>query len=130
MKNRRRGVGLIEVAAAIVLLTALATLVAQIVGWSAAERRASQRREIAVAEAANAMERLAASDAQSLKPHAMTEIPLSPTAKEMLPSGKLTSEIEDARDPPDGKRIVVEVRWLNQADETELPVRLATWVWR
>ncbi len=130
MRNQRRGLGLIEVAAALILLSALATLVAQIVAWSAAEHRSTQRREIAVAEAANAMERLETGDSQSLKPHAMTELPLSPTAKEMLPSGKLTSEIQEAKDPPNGKRIVIELNWLNQAGEPELPVRLATWVWR
>lgn len=130
MRNGRRGLGLIEIAAALVLLSALATLVVQIVAWSAAEHRSTQRREIAIAEAANAMERLAASDAQSLKPHATTEIPLSPTAEAMLPRGKLTSEIAEAKDSPDDKRIVVEVNWLNQAGEPESPVRLVTWVWR
>jgi Tfp pilus assembly protein PilE len=130
MKDRRRGVGLIEVTAAIVLLAALTTLVAQIVAWSAAERRASLRREIALAEAANTMERLAASDSQSLKPHAATEMPLSQTAIEMLPSGRLTSEIQAAAGSSDGKRVVIEVSWLNQAGEQEMPVRLVTWVWR
>ena len=112
------------------LFSALATLVAQIVAWSAVERRSTQRREIALAEAANAMERLAAGDSQLLKSHPTTEIPLSPTAKEMLPSGKLTSEIQEPKDPLDGKRIVIEVSWLNQAGEPEIPVRLVTWVWR
>jgi hypothetical protein len=121
---------MIEVAAAIVLLAALTTLIAQIAVWSAAERRASQRREIALAEAVNALERLAASDSQSLNPHPATEVPLSGTAKEMLPSGKLTTEIQETTGSLAGKRIVIEVNWLNQAGEQAMPVILVTWVWR
>jgi Tfp pilus assembly protein PilE len=129
MKHRRRGFGLIEATAALVLLAAMATLVAQIVAWSAAECRASQRRTIALVEAANAMERLAASNPQSLGAHSITEMPLSPTTKEMLPSGRLTSEIQAATGALEGKRIVIEVNWLNQAGEPEMPVRFVTWVW-
>src|SRR5947209_7289542 len=85
MTIRRHGVFLIEVAAALMLLGALAAIVAETVAWSAAERRASERREIALAEAANAMERLAATDWESLAPGAATEGTLSPAAKQMLP---------------------------------------------
>jgi Tfp pilus assembly protein PilE len=130
MTIRRQGVFLIEVAAALVLLGALAAIVAQTVAWSAAERRASERREIALSEAANAMERLAATDWESLAPEAATEEALSAAAKQMLPGGRITREIQATTGSPPAKRIAVEVQYRNQAGEAEAPVRLTTWVYK
>jgi hypothetical protein len=79
-------------------------------------------------EAANAMERLAATKWDSLSPRESVEEPLSAVAKQMLPSGRLTTEIKAARDDPAARRLVVEVHWLNRAGEEVSPVRLTTWV--
>jgi Tfp pilus assembly protein PilE len=117
----------VEVAAAIMLLGVLATVVTQCAAWTAGERRAAERREIALFEAANVMERLASEDWESLAPKAAAEDPLSTAAKEMLPGGRLTTEIQLIGDNPAAKRIVVEVQWLNRAGESESPVRLVTW---
>ena len=130
MTIRREGVFLIEVAAALVLLGALAAIVAQTVAWSAAERRASERREMALAEAANAIERLAAADWDSLAPEAATEETLSPVAKQMLPRGRITHEIQATTGSPPAKRIAIEVLYRNPAGEAEAPVRLTTWVYK
>ncbi len=130
MKRRRTGIGLVEVAAATMLLGALATLVLQTVAWSAVERRAIERREIALAEAANAMERASTLESSALEPQPPTEIPLSPLAKNKLPGGKITREIKSEPGSPDGRRITVAVSWLNQAGQQELPVRLTTWIYR
>lgn len=129
LKSRRYAFTLIEAAAALVLLSALATLVVQITAWSAVERRSNQRRQIALAEAANQMERLVA-DRLSLKPQEASEVPLSKTAEEMLPAGKMTTEVHIAADSPDLKRVVIEVNWADQSGESSLPVRLVTWVFR
>ncbi|HEV3418568.1 MAG TPA: prepilin-type N-terminal cleavage/methylation domain-containing protein, partial [Pirellulales bacterium] len=63
---RRNGMSFLEVSVAIMLLGALATVVTQCAAWTAGERRAAERREIALFEAANAMERLASADWDSL----------------------------------------------------------------
>jgi prepilin-type N-terminal cleavage/methylation domain-containing protein len=130
MQIKRRGLSLIEVSAAIVLLGALATIVMQSLEWTLVERREAERREIALVEAGNAMERLAAANWESLAPRASAEEPLSAIAKEMLPGGRLTTEVKAAGDDPAARRIVVEVRWLNRAGETDQPVRLTTWVYK
>ncbi len=82
----RHGLSLIEVSAAIVLLGALATIVMQALEWTLVERREAERREIALVEAGNAMERLAAAKWESLAPRASAEEPLSAIAKDMLPA--------------------------------------------
>jgi prepilin-type N-terminal cleavage/methylation domain-containing protein len=129
MQIRRHGLSLMEVSAAIVLLGALATVVIQALEWTLVERREAQRREIAMVEAANAMERLAAAKWESLAPHASAEESLSAIATEMLPSGRLTTEVTAAGESPAARRIVVEVHWLNRAGEEGKPVRLTTWIY-
>ncbi len=124
----RRGMSLMEVSTAIVLLGALATVVMQALEWTLVERRETDRREVAMLEAANAMERLAATKWESLSPRESAEKPLSAVAKQMLPSGRLTTEIKAAGDDPAARRLVVEVHWLNRAGEEARPVRLTTWV--
>jgi Tfp pilus assembly protein PilE len=128
MQIRRLGMSLMEVSAAIVLLGALATVVMQALEWTLVERREAQRRETAMVEAANAMERLAAEKWESLAPHASAAEPLSAVAKETLPGGRLTTEVTAAGDNPAARRIVVEVHWLNRAGEEDKPVRLTTWI--
>ncbi len=76
---------LIEVSAAIVLLGALATVVVQALEWTLVERREAERREVAMIEAANVMERLAATKWESLSPRESTEEPLSAVAKQIAP---------------------------------------------
>ena len=130
MTIRRHGVFLIEVAAALVLLGALATVVAQTVAWSAAERRASERREIALAEAANAMERLAATDWESLTPEAATE------SRSRRPQSKCSPVDESrgrfkrrpARPPPSESRSRCSIA-IKRANR-KAPVRLTTWVYK
>ncbi len=59
-RSRRRGFGLVEMTIACVLLAAAMAATLQVVGWVALERRAVERRERAVLEASNLMERIAA----------------------------------------------------------------------
>jgi Tfp pilus assembly protein PilE len=120
---------LIEVSAAIVLLGALATVVMQALEWTLVERREAERREVAMLEAANAMERLSVAKWESLSPRESTEEPLSAIAKQSLPSGRLTTEVKAAGDDPAARRLIVEVHWLNRAGEEDMPVRLTTWVY-
>lgn len=130
LTRRRNGMALAEVAAATILLAALGAFVAETVAWSAAEQRATQRREIALSEAANAMERTSIAGWAALEPKPSTEMALSPLAKRMLPGGRIIREVTDADGEPAARRIVIEVSWLNQAGERERPVRLTTWVYR
>ena len=80
-------------------------------------------------EAANVMERLAATKWESLSPRESSEEPLSAIAKQSLPSGRLTTEVKAAGDDPAARRLIVEVHWLNRAGEEDKPVRLTTWVY-
>jgi prepilin-type N-terminal cleavage/methylation domain-containing protein len=128
MQKKRNGMSLIEVSAAIVLLGALAMIVMQALEWTLVERREAERREVAMLEAANAMERLASTKWELLSLSPSAEQPLSAVAKELLPDGRLTTEVKAAGNDPAARRLVVEVHWRNRAGEENQPVRLTTWV--
>jgi prepilin-type N-terminal cleavage/methylation domain-containing protein len=126
MKNRR-GFNLMEMLAAVVVLTALLVVLAQFLGAVAQQRRVAARRLLAVEEAANAMEQAAALAYAELTPARMQTIQLSQQAQQSLPQAKLTVVVTDEPGPPAGKRIVVELSWQNRAGQTGKPVRLTAW---
>ncbi len=120
----RRGYTLLEVATAGALLAVAMTMSVQVLGWLAADRRAVDCRREAAQEAANVMERLAATPWDDLTPEALGAATLSPEALKALPGGTLKATVV-----PVGalKRLAVEVRWVAAGGRPESPVRLTSW---
>lgn len=127
----RRGVTLFEVSAAGILLAAAMVMSLQVLGSIAANERAAERRQWAVQEAANVLERLAALDWAEVTPERAAAAELSAPAREALPGGQLVVEVTGpADDTADAKRIVVEVRWRNQSGSRATAVRIVAWKYR
>jgi prepilin-type N-terminal cleavage/methylation domain-containing protein len=126
MKNRR-GLSLIELTVALIILGVALVAVAQTVTMAARLRREIHRRRVATQEAANALERLVALPWRQLDEPALDDLELSPTGEEVLPDGKLSAEVENVAGPPVGRRIRVAVTWKNAAGETDGAVRLVGW---
>ena len=129
IKSRRRGFLLVEIAAAAVALAIAMATTLQVVGWAATERRTVQRRERAVREATQALERLTARPWGALTAEAVAAERLAPSAEAALPGGRLDARMTEA-DAGAARRIRVEVRWTGRGGIPEAPARLTAWVYR
>jgi hypothetical protein len=127
-RARRSGFLLAEVLISVILLAVAMTLAVKLVGWVALEQRAAQRRERALWEASNLLERLSARPWEELSPEAARALALSPAALQALPGAELKVEVTDQDRPLPARRLQVEIRWRDRSGGFEAPIRLATWV--
>jgi hypothetical protein len=128
--RRRSGFGLVEMALTGVLIAAAMAATLQVVGWVALDRRASERRERAVFEAANLMERIVARPWNDLKPENLASIKLPGPAASFLYGSTLDLKVEQFDDAPVRKKLTVEIRWRDRSGRSEAPVRLVAWTYR
>jgi type II secretory pathway pseudopilin PulG len=122
--GRRRGASLIETTIAAVLLATLLVGVAQLVTMASVQQRVQARRQIAALEAANTLDRLTTDQWERLEPQPAAKVALSKRARQSLPQGRLTVEIEAIPGEPAGRLIAVEVTWTGPAGEHVAPLRL------
>lgn len=130
MRNKRRsrlGFGTVEVVVAALIVMMMMALTVQMVASTIAARRSAERRQWALHEAANVMERLASLEWDELSDARTETIQLSKACQSVLPSPRLRIKIGEETAPV-LKRIRVEIRWSNGARGEEAPVRLTTWV--
>jgi prepilin-type N-terminal cleavage/methylation domain-containing protein len=125
----RRGFTLIEVTITVVLLAAAMTAIVQVLGWVAAERRATERRQWAIEEAANLMERVTAAPFEAITAESARAVTLSASIKEKLPGPELTLNVGGPEAVGEGKRVAIAIRWRGRGGTWEAPVRLAAWVY-
>jgi Tfp pilus assembly protein PilV len=126
--HRRRGFTVFELGMAVMLLAVAMSVAVQVLGAVAQQRRAVQRRELAVQEVANLMERLTARPWERLADDA-GQARLSDAAERSLPGAELKVAVEPADAPIVGKRVSIRLHWKNRAGEFDAPVRLTTWVY-
>ena len=126
--NRRRGFGLLEMAmtGGLILVAMAATV--QVVGWIALERKAVERRERALLEAENLLERIVAVPWDDLTTESVARFRVSDAASDQLHGPTLKVQVLPSGSPPAQKRVVVEIRWADRSGQSEAPVRLVTWV--
>ncbi len=127
---RRPGFGLIEMAVTGVLIAAAMAATLHVVGWVALERRAVERRQRAVLEASNLMERITARPWESLSTEALGSIRMAEASAALLPGSTLGIQVESIENTPLRKRITVEIRWLDRSGRPEAPVRFVAWAYR
>lgn len=126
----RRGFTLIEMLAAATMLAAVMVIAFQAVAGIAGQHRAAVRRQTALREAANAVERLAALEWDALTPEAAKGAGLSPEARQSLPDAQLRAEVLPWLGDATARQIRVEVCWADAAGQAEAPVRLVAWRYR
>lgn len=124
---KRRGMFLIELAVAGVLLLAFTMLCAKYFAVTAMQRKALNQRQTALNEAANIMERITAGPWDDLTTEGLAKISLSPETKSALPEGELKIDLADEDEKPAAKRITVTIHWRDQAGGWFEPVRLCAW---
>ncbi|AGA30458.1 hypothetical protein [Singulisphaera acidiphila] len=128
--TRRRAFTMVEVAITSLLLVIAMSMTLQVLGWVAAERRAVDRRQCAIRESANIMERLVARPWEELTAAALEEVRLSEPATQTLPGAELTVAADDKTELGGSKRLSLRLRWRNRAGGWEAPVRLSAWTYR
>ncbi len=124
---KRRGIYLLEMSVAGVLLLAMMALCVRYFAVTAAERRVLDQRQAALGEAANVMERISAMPWSDLTAEGLAKTSLSPEAKIALPDGELKIDIADEDAKPEARRITVTIRWQDDEGQWVQPVRLAAW---
>jgi hypothetical protein len=129
-RPRHRGFGLVEMAATGVMVMAAMAITVQLLGWAAAGRRDVARRERAILEASNLLERLAARPWEQLTADAVRGVTLSDATKEALPGAALTIDVADIAAAPAARRITVAITWRDRAGKAEAPARLVGWAYR
>jgi hypothetical protein len=115
-----------------VLLVIGMTLTVQVLGFVAAQRRSGERRQHAVLEAGNLMERITGYPYPDVSADLARKMTLSPGARQVLPDPELKIDITERQ--LDGgrfaKRIAIRLCWRNRAGQWDAPVRLTSWIER
>jgi hypothetical protein len=131
-RRRRRGSLLAELAMATVLVTIAMTLTVRVLGWVALERRGAERREQAVVEVANLMERITAYPFEEVTPDLAGRLTLSEAARRSLPDPELAVDVSGVDHASAqglaAKRIAIRLRWRGTTGEWVAPVRLTSWI--
>ncbi len=125
--TKRRGFLLIELTAACLILAALLVVCLELLSATALARRANGLRQTATEEATNAMERIAAADFGELTLEHARQLARPDRVVKALPGGKLGVEVDQPKETPACKRIVVTVSWQSRPEEPEQSVRLVAW---
>lgn len=130
MRDSPRGVVLLEVVVAFGLLAVLITVCLKMMVSTAVGRRAVERRAVALQEAANIIERIAAMPWDQVTPERLADVELSPQVREILPGAAVELKVEASADAgPPGKRVGLEITWTNAAGDSDAPVRLSYWAY-
>jgi type II secretory pathway pseudopilin PulG len=129
-RSFRHAFTILEVSAAGVMLATAMVIAVQVLALSSAQAREVERRQFAIQEAANLLERLTAAAWDTLNTDLAAAQQLPAESQSRLPGGELKVAIETIAGPPASKRIAVEIRWRNRSGEFTSPVRLTAWVYR
>ncbi len=126
---RRRAYSMIEVLGAIGVLCSILAVWLPMQHTARKLQRASRQRQVAMFEAAAALERLAAWPAAELTSERAAVIELSEAGRHVLPEAELHVALQpdDDQEPP-AVRVAVRVSWRRSAaDEQPRQVELVTW---
>ncbi|WP_417387935.1 type II secretion system protein [Gimesia sp.] len=125
---RRRGFTLVEMMVAGVLLMTVSMIVVPAIYWVHRERRQTERRQIAIVEVENLMERTVALPFDEVKQSTVDKFALSESVVRQLPDASLEIKISNAADVKQMKKIRIQLDWKNQQGIREMPVSLTSWV--
>ena len=107
----RPGVTLLEVVVSALLLGVIVVAAMQLFKTVGLQRRAIERRHVAIREAGNVLERIAAVPWARLTPQSVGEIRLSEAARQALPGAELAVDVTEPGQEPGLKRVAVRIGW-------------------
>ena len=121
---------MVELCATCALLATAIPLTVAALGAVAKQRRGAELRQQAIEAADNLLERLAAERYEELSADRLAEVGQATAPAQSLPGGELKLDLVEQPDPPEGKRIDVELSWQGGAAKTRQRVRLSGWSYR
>jgi len=127
---KRRGFTILECVVAGIILAVTAFLCLQTLAATAAARRAGGRRQTALFEASNLMERLAARPWAELTAEGVKGMSLGDEAKRTLPGARLDVRVDDETSEPAARRITLSITYDGPGGNPARPVRLVAWRYR
>lgn len=127
---RRRGFTMIELAAAMLVVSVLMLVAMQMLAGLSAEKRMLECWQIAQLELGNQMELFTAAGWDGVTQEAAKKLTLSETAQRRLPAAKLLVEVAVTIDKQAGRRISMRLDWRDRSGQRVRPVRLAAWIYQ
>lgn len=124
----RLGFTIVEMVAASAMTAVLVTMCVQMLSLTAVQRRASERRTIALEEAANLTESLSSLTWDEITPERIAQYRLSEPAQQVLGNGVLKIALEPSTSGPPAKLVRVEITWPNGASGSDAAMRLSSWI--
>jgi Tfp pilus assembly protein PilV len=124
--NRRRGISVLEVSAASVVLIMAFMLLAQMLVLIARHERNAEAREVALREVANQLEVALARSWEDWKIGELQELTPAKEVLALLPTAKLTTQVSAGEDA-DSKQLRMELTWKDSTGEFVSPVSLVAW---
>ena len=129
-KIKRSGFTIAETAVAIAILGIALGVGLQIMATTAAAEARFQRRQLAIQETQNQLERIETLAWEELTDEVSKSIVLSDVAQEQLKSPEVTVQIDEEKkteETPEAKRVVVALTWQEPNLEKPSTVQLVTW---
>ena len=128
--SRRDGGLLVELMGAVVVMSAAFAIAVPVIGKTGALRRQAEQRQLALQEAANLMERVAALPWNDISQETLKKLELSATARRSLRSPQLGIELAKPVGPVPTKQVVIQVRWRDATGHPVRPVWLVAWFYQ
>jgi len=111
----------------LIVLTVLIGVTTQALLTISHQRRAIQRRQLALQDAANLMEEIMVLPWDDAEKERIRNFQLSDQTNDALPSATLEFDIVDEAAQPRAKRVTITISWLNRAGQIAKPVKLTAW---
>ena len=111
-----------------VLLMTVSMIMVPAIYWVHRERRQTERRQIAIVEVENLMERAVALPFDEVQQSTVDKFTLSESAIRQLPDAILQFKVSNADDVQQMKKIGIQLDWKNDQGIRAMPVRLTSWV--
>jgi len=111
------------------VLTVLVAVCAQMFATIGVERRAAEKRTLALQEAANVVEQISSLPWDEINETRLATIVMSPSAQETLVGGTVKINLEPVAGLPMAKHVRVEIGWPNGLPGTAAPVQLDYWAY-
>lgn len=128
-RQARRGITIVELVAALVLLGVAYSLTVSMLASVALQRRSAEQQQVALQHAANLLERTAARSWADLPTGRLStpDPPANLTA--VLPELDQRVEVTETKQDENAKRVTVTLSWRNRAGQIVAPVQLTTWIY-
>jgi prepilin-type N-terminal cleavage/methylation domain-containing protein len=123
----RRGMTVLEMSIALLILTVALGGVLQLVSTAAKQRRTGEERRLALQELANQAERVAILPWDELTEAKLATLKPSAECEAANPTATIAATLAEDDGPPAAKRIRIEVAWTNAVGQQVDPLGVTLW---